>query len=164
VELRAAQESDFEAIIRLIPSQKELFYVYPSGRFPFTMEQLRTIAAARTELTLAVEDGDVIGFANLYNLDPGKSVFIGNLVVAGEQRGRGVGRRLLSHMIQRGFVRYGVEEVRLSVFNDNTAALLLYADMQFQPYAIEQRSDPSGNRVGLIHMRLQRTLWIPSSE
>ena len=159
MEVREANESDFESIVRLIPSQEELFYVYPKGRHPFTVDQLRGLAETRTELTVLVEGGEVVGFANLYNLETPKSVFIGNVVVGRTERGKGYGRRLVTHMIEKAFDKYGVDEVRISVFNDNTPALLLYAGMRFTPYAVDERSDPSGNRVALIHMGLNRSRY-----
>ena len=156
MEIRAVKDSDFQGIINLVPTQEELFYVYPNGRHPFTIEQVRALAETRKELTVIVEDGKVIGFANLYNLDPPKSAYIGNVVVGRTARGVGYGRKLVSHMIDKAFEKYAVDEVRIAVFNDNTPALLLYASMHFEPYALEERKDPSDNRVVLIHMRLGR--------
>jgi ribosomal protein S18 acetylase RimI-like enzyme len=156
MEIREANESDFEAVVSLVPTQDELFYVYPKGLHPFTVDQLRVLAETRKELTVLVEGGEVIGFANLYNVEAPKSTFIGNVVVGGTERGKGYGRRLISHMIAKAFDKYAVDEVRISVFNDNTPALLLYASMSFEPYAIEERTDPSGSRVALIHMSLSR--------
>jgi ribosomal protein S18 acetylase RimI-like enzyme len=155
--LREAIESDFDAIVRLIQTLEELFYVYPKGQHPFSAGQLRSLAESRKELTVAVEDGEVVGFANLYNVEPPNYAFIGNVVVARPFRGGGIGRSLVSHMIHLAFEKYGVDEVRISVFNENTPALLLYAGMEFKPYAIEERCDPYGKRVGLLHMRLGKS-------
>lgn len=154
MELREATQPDFEAIVRLVPTEDELFRVYPKGKHPFTVDQVHSLAKSRNELTVAVERGGVIGFANLYDVEQGKWAFVGNVVVAREFRGRGIGRLLVSQMIRQAFDKYGVSEARISVFNDNTPALLLYAGMNFKPYAIEERINPSGVRVGLIHMRL----------
>ncbi|WP_345986339.1 GNAT family N-acetyltransferase [Sulfurimonas sp. HSL-1656] len=157
MELREATPLDFGAIAQLVPTLDELFRVYPKGTHPFTVDQVRFLAASREELTVAVEGGKVIGFANLYNIEQGHYAFIGNVVVAKEFRGQGVGRLLVSHMTRQAFDKYDVHEVRISVFNDNTAALLLYARMHFKPYAVEERINPSGMRVGLIHMGLERS-------
>jgi ribosomal protein S18 acetylase RimI-like enzyme len=154
--LRDAKTSDYDAIIRLINSPDELFYVYPNGEFPFTLDQLRSLAETRKHLTVVVKDEEVIGFANLYQVEPPASVCIGNIIVARNYRGRGVGRILVYHMMQKAFELHGVAEVRLSVFSDNVPALLLYAGMGFEPYGIEERVHPSGRRLGLIHMRLGR--------
>lgn len=156
MKLRAATTGDFEAIVRLIPTQEELFLVYPKGKHPFTVEQVHDLAASRSELTVAVESGKVIGFANLYDVQQEQWAFIGNVIVAPYFRGQGFGRLLVSHMIRLAFDKYDVREVRISVFNDNTPALLLYAGMNFSPYAVEERTNPSGMQVDLIHMRLEQ--------
>jgi ribosomal protein S18 acetylase RimI-like enzyme len=156
MEIREATTPDFEAIVRLVPTQDELFRVYPKGNHPFTVDQVHLLAESRKELTVAVERGRVIGFANLYDVEQSIWAFVGNVVVARELRGRGIGRLLVSHMIRQAFDKYGVCEARISVFNDNTPALLLYAGMNFKPYAVEERINPSGERVGLIHMRLEQ--------
>lgn len=154
MELREATTQDFEAIVRLVPTQNELFFVYPKGKYPFSVDQLHSLAESRKELTVAVNREGVIGFANLYDVELNKWAFVGNVVVAREFRSQGIGRLMVSHMIQKAFEQYGVSEVRISVFNNNTPALLLYAGMNFRPYAVEKRTSPSGVRVGLIHMRL----------
>jgi ribosomal protein S18 acetylase RimI-like enzyme len=156
MEIREATEGDFEAIVRLAPSQGELFLVYPKGKHPFTVGQLRNLAEVRTELTVAIRDGEVIGFANLYDVKLHQWAFIGNVVVSRTFRGGGVGQKLVSHMVRVAFEKHSVPEVRISVFSENTPALLLYASLHFKPYSIEAREDPSGRRVALVHMKLSR--------
>lgn len=155
MKLREATPSDYEAIVRLVPTREELFLVYPGGKHPFTVEQLHSLAAVRQELTVACQGKEIVAFADLYNVEPGKWAFIGNVVVARDFRGQGLGRKLVTHMVRQAFDQYKVREARISVFNDNTPALLLYAGMHFEPYAVEERVDPIGKRVGLIHMRLE---------
>jgi ribosomal protein S18 acetylase RimI-like enzyme len=156
VKLRAATASDYEAIVRLVPSRDELFLVYPKGRHPFSVSQLKVLADSRLDLTVAVSADEVVGFANLYDLRPGQWVFIGNVVVSPARRGEGLGRILVKHMVALAFEKYTVEEVRISVFGGNTPALLLYSGLGFEPYAIEERQHPSGTRMALIHMRLDK--------
>jgi ribosomal protein S18 acetylase RimI-like enzyme len=156
MEICKATTQDYDAIVRLVPTEDELFLVYPKGEHPFTVEQVHLLADSREELTVAVDKGDVVGFANLYDVQQGQWAFIGNVVVAEAYRCRGIGRALVTHMIRQAFAIHNVEEVRISVFNSNTPALLLYRGMKFTPYAIDERLDPSGMRAGLIHMRLER--------
>lgn len=153
MDFRKATAQDYEAIVRLVPSEDELFLVFPKGEHPFTVEQVHLLAESRSELTVVVEKGEVIGFANLYDVQPGQWAFIGNVVVAKDYRGRGVGRLLVAYMIRQAFEIHNVKEVRISVFNSNTPALLLYKGMNFIPYAIDERTNSSGMRAGLIHMR-----------
>ena len=156
VGFRPVAEADFPAISALVPSADELFLVYPLGQFPLTADQLRQLATTRSDLTVAVEDGRVMGFANLYDLRPGQSAFIGNVVVDRAHRGRGLGRRLVNHMLDLAFDIHAVAEVRISVFCHNTPALLLYDSLSFVPYAIERRLDPHGRIVPMLHLRLYR--------
>lgn len=156
MDIREATVEDFEAIVRLVPSQEELFLVYPKGSHPFSIGQLRALADVRTELTVVVRNGEVIGFANLYDLKLHHWAFIGNVVIIHSFRGTGLGRKLVDHMVRVAFGKHELPEVRISVFSENTPALLLYASLGFKPYSIEARQHPTGKRVALIHMRVSR--------
>ena len=156
--LREASEADFEDICHLFTSEQELFWIYPKGSYPFTPDQLRELYAVRRDLTVALHDDNVVGFANLYDFEPGSHVFIGNVVVSPEYRGKGLGRTLVAHMIGLAKHKYSLPEVRISVFSDNTKALLLYSSFGFSPYKIEERKDYSGKRVALVHMTLKVNL------
>ena len=81
MDIREASEEDFKAIVRLVPTRDELHRVYPKGTHPFTVEQLRELAAVRKELTVALVNEEIIGFANLYGLAPQQRAFIGNVVI-----------------------------------------------------------------------------------
>ena len=155
-EIREATEADLEGISKLIKSEEELFLVYPSGKYPFTKEQIVELFEVRKELTVAIERNKIVGFANLYDYEPGSSVFIGNLVVDDQHRGRGLGRALVLHMLNIAFTNLNLPEVRISVFSENSPALLLYSRIGFIPYKIEERTNPQGRRVALIHMKLSR--------
>jgi len=154
MEIRKATAEDFEAIVRLVPSKDELFLVYPKGTYPFTVEQVRYLSEVRKELTVVEREGEIVGFANLYDLESHKWAFIGNVVISRALRGTGLGQKLVDHMVRMAFKKYGSAETRISVFNENTPALLLYVGLGFRPYSIEARQDPAGRRVALIHMRV----------
>ncbi|HEC07355.1 MAG TPA: N-acetyltransferase [Thiolapillus brandeum] len=158
--LREAVENDYEGICSLIKTEDELFMVYPNGQYPLTVDQVRKLSQTREALTVAVDEvGNVIGFADLYNHEPGKTAFIGNVVVDPAHRGRGMGKAIVSHMLEKVFERYDLPEVRISVFSENTPALLLYSGCGFIPYEMEERRNPKGKRVALIHMRLERNQY-----
>ncbi len=156
MELRAATAEDFSAIVRLVPNRDELFLVYPRGSYPFSVKQLRELVAGRKALTVAVQDGKVVGFANLYGVEARRCAYVGNVIVKSSLRGAGIGRQLVRHMVELAFRRYRLTEVRISVFNTNTAALLLYSDLGFKPYAAEARQNHDGKRVALLHLRITR--------
>lgn len=154
IQFRPARESDYKVICKLISSAEELFYVYPKGQYPLTVAQLTQLAEIRTELTVALHNSTIIGFANLYNYKPAQSAFIGNVVIKQNYRGKHLGKQIVKHMLDKAFDKYHLAEVHISVFSENTAALLLYSSLGFSPYAIEERMDFNNQRVALIHMKL----------
>lgn len=150
---RPATAADFPAICALVKDPAELFLVHPRGRFPWTVEQVEQLARAREALTVAELDGNVVAFANLYERSA-TQVFVGNVIVHRNHRREGVGRALVTRLLETARSIPGMAEVRISVFAGNNPALLLYAGFGFQPYAMEERVDPKGQRVALIHLRL----------
>ena len=153
VVIREASPTHYRDILTLFSDPDELFYIYPKGHHPFSFDQLKFIAESRSDLTVALAGERIVGFANLYNLVSDGWVFIGNLVVGKDFRGRGVGRKLIAHMEALAKSQYQLPEARISVFNTNTSALLLYSTLGYAPYAVEQRETPAGRSVALIHMR-----------
>ena len=153
---REATENDFEGICNLIKSKEELFLVYPNGQFPLTVAQLKELSKARKELTVAIGGAKIIGFANLYNYKKNESAFIGNVVIDKIHRGRGLGKEIVSYMLEQAHIKHNLPEVRISVFSENTPALLLYSGFGFTPYEIEERKNQQGKRVALIHMKIKR--------
>lgn len=154
--IREATERDFEGICNLIQSKEELFLVYPNGKYPFTIDQIIELAQVRKELSVLIEDKKIIGFANFYNYEPLKSVFIGNVVIDGNYRSRGMGKEIISYMLKVAYEKHNLPEVRISVFNENSKALLLYSGLGFSPYEIEEKKNIQGERAALMHMRRLR--------
>ena len=155
-EYRAVTNEDFSEICDLVTNEDELFWVYPGGQFPLTIDQLMKLSKEREDLTVVVEKERIIGFANFYNYIQGKSAHIGNVVVEKRHRGKGIGRNLILYMLERARIIHRLEEVHISVFNENTPALLLYSTLGFIPYEIEERTNLRGKNAALIHLKI----WI----
>jgi len=153
---RAIEPQDIPQICGFTLSETELFYLSPEVDYPLTPAQLRKTIRGRLEPTVVLDDREVVGFANLYKFRDGESCFIGNVVVRPDRRGRGVGAYLVETMLALAFGKHRFNEVRVSCFNGNTTALLLYAKLGFTPYAIEQRQDKRNNTVALIHLKITK--------
>jgi len=57
-------------------------------------------------------------------------------------------------MLEKAKNKFNLPEVRVSVFSENTRALLLYKSIGFIPYEVEERINTKSKRVALIHMKL----------
>jgi len=150
---RPVTTDDFEIICRFPSSAEELFYMAPTAAFPLSRDALRDIVAARESPTVLTWNNDPAAFASLYHCEAGQSCFIGNVIVAPDQRGKGAARELVNAMMEIARHRFAARDVRLSCFNANTGGLLLYAKLGFTPYAAEERRNSQGDRLALIHMR-----------
>ncbi|MEW8096660.1 MAG: GNAT family N-acetyltransferase [Candidatus Thiodiazotropha endolucinida] len=157
-EITSASESHYDGILELFTTPDEFYLIYPSGIWPFDRSQLERLARERSDFTVVLDSKQVIGFANLYTSIAGDRYFIGNLVISDAYRGQGIGRRLVRHMCDRIFERYA-STVYISVFTDNTPALLLYASLGFMPFDIERRTTPKGDSAALLYMRLDARSW-----
>lgn len=157
-----ATPEHFEAVTHLFNSPEELYLVYPLATYPLDLEQMRALVEKRSDLTVCLDGTEVIGFANLYDVKPGSSAFIGNVVLSQKLRGKGLGKWLMQHMMDICIKKYQ-STPRLSVFSFNTAALLLYHNLGFIPFAMESRKYIDGSQVALIHMEQQFTESVTSS-
>ncbi len=153
--IRNADQGDFPAICELVASAEELFLVWPAGKFPLDIAQLEQLQQQRNNLTVVISNKKITGFANVYDVVPGEYAFIGNVIVSKQHRGKGIGKKLLAYMISTIFNEHA-NEVRISVFNFNTPALLLYSSLGFKPYAIDERKNLKGEKTALIHMKLMK--------
>lgn len=149
---RAAQEEDLPALCRLVQSPQELYYFYPRARFPLTPEQARQILGRSEDCTVVTMDGQLAAFANFTRVVQHRSCALGNVIVAGSLRGRGVGRYLLDVMIRQAKERHQAAEIETDCPSDNVAGLLLYTKLGFAPTGIEVRYGPDGERRALIHL------------
>lgn len=157
LQLRPATAADYPAVCDLFADADELFLVCPRNQFPLTVEQLEQINCDRIDLTVAIYGDLVVGFANLYNVVPRERAFIGNVIIHRDYRGRGWGKQLLHYMMSRVANHHQLPQIHISVMNSNTPALLLYARLGFQPYAMDIVQTPHGNRVSILHLKQNTT-------
>jgi RimJ/RimL family protein N-acetyltransferase len=105
------------------------------------------------------EDGQLIGVAGFYratHLKLRHKGFVWGMYVPPESRGRGVGRALLSAIIERGKSLPGLEQICLDVVTVNEAARHLYLSQGFQVYALEREAmKQDGEYYDVEHMVLR---------
>src|SRR5574343_1480559 len=142
---RPVAEKDIQRICGFPQTEDELYFLFPKATFPLSVSQLKDAIAQRSDSTVVELDGEVVAFANFYRNETDGVCSIGNVVVSPAARGRGVGSFLIKHMANLAFSKHLAAEVTVSCFNQNTAGLLLYPKLGFQPYAIEGRKNKDGN-------------------
>ncbi|MGJ7550517.1 N-acetyltransferase family protein [Pseudomonas alloputida] len=152
---RPVHPGDIPAICCFPQGPDELFYMFPKAAYPLTPEQLSDAIAQRSGSTVVEGDGLVLGFANFYKAEHGGICALGNVVVAPAARGQGVARYLVQCMVDLAREQFAAREVWVSCFNHNTAGLLLYPQLGFVPFGIEERQAPDGRRVALVQMKQQ---------
>jgi GNAT superfamily N-acetyltransferase len=150
---RPVQASDIATLCCFPQGPDELFYMFPKAHYPLTPAQLSDAIAQREGSTVVEGDGTVLAFANFYKAEHGGVCALGNVVVAPAARGHGVARYLVQRMIELARQQFDAREVWVSCFNNNTAGLLLYPQLGFVPFAIEERQGPGNTRVALVQMK-----------
>jgi ribosomal-protein-alanine N-acetyltransferase len=129
---------------------------------PLTPEAARTVCRrhetaagnATDEYHVAIDaphagdSGPVIGYGLLRGWAAGFAVPSLGIAVHPAHRGRGIARRLMTHLHDVA-ARRGAEQVRLKVYRHNTAALRLYESLgyEFQPHSATEL-------VGFLAIRL----------
>lgn len=150
---RPVAANDLPLVVAIAQNADELFFCYPKGRWPFTVEQLRDVIAQREASTVVELDGKVAAFANFYAHVPGQYCALGNVMVAPWARGQGVAHYLIEQMEHIARERFAAREMQVSCFNANTAGLLLYPALGYQVYGVQERCDHQNRRVALLQFR-----------
>ncbi|MET8243035.1 GNAT family N-acetyltransferase [Streptomyces sp. NPDC005202] len=120
---RGVTEEDLPELVRV---DREAF---PDEPYPyFVLRQLFDLHADRL---LVLDDGDRLhGYVLFVTTSDGYRSWIVSLGVTRDQRGRGLGRRLMLEVLRR-LRAEKVREVRLTVEPANAAAIMLYRSLGF---------------------------------
>jgi Acetyltransferases len=134
---RRAERDDFPLIAAFPRNAEELYYMFPRGTFPLDPELMARVAEERVRPTVILDGDAVIGYGNLYDVEPGSHGWLGNVIIRPDYRGRGAGRFLVETMAAIAGRELKLRELRLVCHNTNTQALRLYWRTGFVPYGLE---------------------------
>lgn len=154
MEFCALSQKHFDQVIDMVDSAEALYAFYPNGTYPLDHAQLNHLLKVRSNFTALLEAGQLLAMANLYDVEKNDKAFVGNVLVAQSQRGKGLGKKIMEYMCELCQSEHNAVP-HLSVFNFNTKAMLLYSNMGFKPYDMEARKDVNQQDVALIHMKLE---------
>lgn len=121
VAIRTMHDADLAAVVRIEQA---------SYTFPWSEGIFRDCLRVNYVCRVIEVDGKIAGYGIL-SLGAGEAHVL-NLCIAAEHRCRGVGRRLLTHLLQVS-QHLGAREVLLETRPSNAAALRLYRSLGFTP-------------------------------
>ncbi len=153
---RPLDPSDAEAISAFPLSEEELFFAFPKAAFPLTPDVLLRTARERLSPTVALNDDDVVGYANFIKVKERSFCAIGNLMVHPAHRRKGVATYLVKAMVRQATEIYCARFVRAACFSHNQAAYQLYHKLGFRPGEMEQRVTSDGTPVLLVNLYFHR--------
>jgi ribosomal protein S18 acetylase RimI-like enzyme len=130
--LKESTSADIDALMDWFPARAEVeIWGGPSFRFPFTKRSFRKDIYWGRMATFSLYDqsGEFAAFGQLY-VRSGR-INLARLVVRPDMRGRGVGRRLVTMLMQAGATLFDCDEFSLFVFRGNVPAFRCYTGMGF---------------------------------
>ncbi|QSQ27022.1 GNAT family N-acetyltransferase [Pyxidicoccus parkwayensis] len=147
--LRLDEAEVFWALrLRALREHPEAFGASPEEDEVRPMEQVRARLSGDSQFVMGAFDGErLVGMAGLKRQDGRKSAhkaFIWGMYVAPEARSRGVGRKLITALLEEARKMPGVERITLAVTVGNAPAQTLYRALGFRTYGVE----PAALKIG----------------
>ncbi len=159
--IRRATVNDCADIAALCQGHEDLRQMAPQETSPLTAEVVAGWLHERNSgYVLENEEGRVVAYAEL-NTDRHLAgrYWIGHLAVAPDQRGRHLGRRLVSSLTTTALAQLDADEVWISAFADNPSALACYRAAGFRD--VGQRPVMGRTLVDLARPQRPRLpLWV----
>jgi ribosomal-protein-alanine N-acetyltransferase len=107
--------------------------------------------AQRHFYLVAMDDGEIAGYAGLAVIDPSEA-WVQNVAVRRQSQRHGVGRQLLEALLAEA-KRRAVTRTLLEVAVDNAPAQRLYATYDFEPVGLRRGYYQPSNTDALVMMR-----------
>ncbi|NUP19068.1 MAG: GNAT family N-acetyltransferase [Streptomyces sp.] len=121
--MRGVTEADLPELLRVDEE------VFPEDPYPYFV--LRQHLDVHGDRILVLDDGECLhGYVLFVSTSDGYVSWVLSLAVSADQRGRGLGKRLMLEVL-RQLRRERVHEVRLTVEPTNAAAIQLYRSLGF---------------------------------
>jgi len=148
--IRVAGEQDLDEIMRIENAS------FASDAWSIQNMHDELVGAGRfyvVAYATAAESEELIGYAGLAKSMAASSADIQTIAVSSDQRGKGLGRKLMNRLLEE-CNRVGIGEVFLEVRADNPTAESLYKSLGFEQIDLRKRYYQPDN-VDAIVMRLQ---------
>lgn len=130
--LREATDDNLDELMRWLDSESAVrVWGGPNFRFPFNKESFREDCHWPAMLTFSLFDpaATFAGFGQFYNRDG--RINLARLIACPTLRGQGVGKRLVTMLVEIGPELLPLDEFSLYVYRDNLPALECYKSAGF---------------------------------
>lgn len=156
--VRSFQTRDAHEIADWVESREQLRWVAPSTDVPLTPAKVVAWKKSGGEAFVLVtgDQPEPIAYGELNPMrNAPHDLWLGHLIVRPDRRGQGVGRTLLTRLLELAFGRYAAKRVMLVVFPDNVAAIECYRRVGFQVIREEHhRFGGTGPRHRLLRLEI----------
>jgi RimJ/RimL family protein N-acetyltransferase len=154
-EHRPVQLNDLPIICSFPQNADELFAMFPAGKYPLTPDQLEEAIKKRWVPTVVLQNGVVVGYANVFGLEEGRWCQLGNFIVAPDLRGSGAAAFLIEAIAMRCKNELRVPVLRLGCHNTNTRAMRFYHKLGFTPYGLHPMKNHLGDPIVTVFMEMR---------
>ncbi len=170
IKLLTLQETDFSQIIDWINQHPRDFIIQwagPTYNYPLTIDQMmnhyhKGINSIESDVFIykIMDQNKFIGTVQIARFDrDSKEAVIGRFLI-GEpaSRGRGIGRTVLQQLVEIGFNDFGLNSIRLNVYESNEQAIKCYKSVGFKKGLKTEKvyQDQQGQWWNNIEMRLYK--------
>ena len=166
IKLKDINEKDFQQIINSIPDARFLLqWAGIEYTYPLDNTQLKkSLEKPTIKMFKAIESNtsESIGHIQLLKIDyDNLSCVLGRVLIFFEFRNNGLSKELVNCAINYVFIKLGLNEITLNVFDFNKSAISTYKKVGFVEYEfIENARQFQNENWNLIKMKLYKDDWI----
>lgn len=161
---------DFQRLITWVPTEADhVEWCAAFFRYPLTDAQLEKYVESakqpnsRLIFTARATDGATVGHIELSQIWPHLSSRLSRILVAPDQRRRGVASSMVAQSLSIAFDQYSVDRVDLGVSAANSAAIGCYAKLGFKQVGTWPNAIVAGaNTIDVVWMTVTRDTWARS--
>jgi ribosomal protein S18 acetylase RimI-like enzyme len=135
MKLKVATEADIDHLMSWFPTERSVnVWGGPKFRYPFTPETFHDDVHWRDmdSYFLLDADDEMLAFGQIYERHC--RINLARLVVSPARRNEGIGRQLVSHLMNEGQARFALAEFSLFVYRDNYPAIACYEGLGFEQH------------------------------
>ena len=168
VTLHPFGREDFSRLISWLPTEADLVeWCAAFFRYPLTDAQLERYLESskqpnsRIIFTARWIGGEVVGHIEISQIWPHLSSRLSRVLVAPDQRRRGVASSMVGQSLSVSFDQYFVDRVDLGVSATNSAAIGCYTKLGFRQVGTWSNAIPIGSStIDVVWMTVTRDTWI----